>query len=656
MKKVFIFFLILTNIYFAQVENEDSLRVYKTSWYLGGGISYPRYMAISDQSIASHENIGAYLTLGYNLTEHFGFRLSPGYVMLNSFYYGNGREEVDNFVNMGMINLEALYTILPCERISPFVLIGYGITYFKSTNPYMGSVREAMKDAWVGYQALLGLGAEFKFFDDVSLKAEFDYVTASNNKIDGNDHINETKGLLFSNGDSYMNLKVGIVWYFDRGERSRICEPFGIREVIKEVPVEKLVVDTVYIEKIVEKAVTKRESFVLENVKFKFDKDELTEESKAILNNVAVTLNKFPDEKIEILGHTDSIGTDEYNLDLSERRANSVKNYLITRDVNGDRLYTGGCGERKPVADNGTEIGRAINRRIEFSIYKGVSGKCSKQIEGDADINGSEFENAVKNSEQVKIEGVFFKFDSDVLTQESEKTLLHVVDILKQYPNANVEIQGHTDSLGNNLYNEFLSEKRAKSVKKFLVKNGINESRLSTIGYGESKPIEDNGTAYGRAVNRRIEFKISNSDKIQIQSSKPAKVNLDQFGTLEEKEIAKSIEMGEKLVFTNVHFKTNSDVITNDSKKILDNAANVLSKMPNVNIEIQGHTDSDGNDQYNQVLSEKRAISVKNYLVQKGISVDRLTTAGFGETQPISDNSTPEGKAKNRRIEFQISK
>ena len=88
----------------------------------------------------------------------------------------------------------------------------------------------------------------------------------------------------------------------------------------------------------------------------------------------------------------------------------------------------------------------------------------------------------------------------------------------------------------------------------------------------------------------------------------------------------------------------------------MDNAANVLSKIPNVNIEIQGHTDSDGNDQYNQVLSEKRAISVKNYLVQKGISVDRLTTAGFGETQPISDNSTPEGKAKNRRIEFQISK
>ncbi|MBK8943812.1 MAG: OmpA family protein [Ignavibacteriae bacterium] len=661
MKKILLFCLFISNLFFAQTvidDDSDSIRVYKTSWYLGGGLSYPRYMTISDKSIASHKNFGAYLTLGYNLTEHFGFRLTPSYVLLHSFYYGNFGGEIDNYVNMGAINLEALYSLLPCEIISPYVLLGYGMTYFKSTNPYLGEIRKPINDAWIGYQALLGLGAEFKFFDDLSIKAEFDYITASNNKIDGNDHINEVKGMLYSNGDSYMNLKLGAVWYFDRGERSRICEPFSIREVIREVPVEKIVVDTVYIDKVIEKAVTKRESFVLENVKFKFDKDELTEESKAILNNVANTLNRFPDEKIEILGHTDNIGSDEYNLDLSERRANSVKNYLVTRGVVADRLYTAGCGERKPVADNDTEIGRAINRRIEFSIYDGISSKCPKPEEGGIQQNESEFEKAVLNNEQVIIEGVFFKFDSDQLTPESENTLTNVANVLQKYPDANVEIQGHTDSLGNNMYNEFLSDKRAKSVKNFLVKKGINESRLTTIGYGETKPIEDNGTSYGRAVNRRIEFNIKNSSNIKVQTAKPVKTDAvaDQFTTKEEKEIAQIIASGEKLVFTNIHFRTNSDIITKSSLNILDNAANVLSKMSDVNVEIQGHTDSDGSENYNQILSEKRAIAVKNYLVQKGISADRLTTKGFGETKPISDNSTKEGKAQNRRIEFEIIK
>ncbi|MBK7105784.1 MAG: OmpA family protein [Ignavibacteriae bacterium] len=658
MKKFLLFFLLLTNLSFAQTESDDSVNVYKTDWYIGGGLSYPRYMTISDKSIASHGNFGAYLTLGYNLTEHFGFRLTPSYILLNSFYYGNTGDEIDNYVNMGAINLEALYTILPCERITPFILLGYGMTYFKSSNPYPYTSGPIIGQAFWGYQAVLGLGAEFKFFNDISLQAEFDYITASNNKIDGNQSVNETKGLLFSNGDSYMNLKLGAVWYFDRGERSRICEPFSIREVIREVPVEKIVVDTVYIDKVIEKAVTKRESFVLENVKFKFDKDELTEESKAILNNVANTLNRFPEEKIEILGHTDNIGTDEYNMDLSERRAKSVKNYLVTRGVVEDRLYTGGCGERKPVSDNDSEIGRAINRRIEFSIYDGISSKCPKPEDGGIQQNGSEFENAVKNSEQVIIEGVFFKFDSDQLTPESDNTLTNVANVLQKYPDANVEIQGHTDSLGNNMYNEFLSEKRAKSVKNFLIKNGINESRLTPIGYGETKPIEDNRTAYGRAVNRRIEFKITNSDKIKVQTTKPAQLEsaVDKFSTKEEKEIAELIESGQKLVFTNIHFKTNSDIITKSSVKILDNAANVLAKMSDVNVEIQGHTDSDGNDKYNQDLSERRAISVKNYLVNKGISIDRLTTSGFGESKPVADNSTKEGKAQNRRIEFEIKK
>ncbi|MEO1630254.1 MAG: OmpA family protein, partial [Bacteroidota bacterium] len=67
---------------------------------------------------------------------------------------------------------------------------------------------------------------------------------------------------------------------------------------------------------------------------------------------------------------------------------------------------------------------------------------------------------------------------------------------------------------------------------------------------------------------------------------------------------------------------------------------------------IEGHTDSDGGDASNQTLSEDRAAAVKAYLVDNGIDADRLDTAGYGESEPVADNETPEGKAQNRRVVF----
>jgi len=92
--------------------------------------------------------------------------------------------------------------------------------------------------------------------------------------------------------------------------------------------------------------------------------------------------------------------------------------------------------------------------------------------------------------------------------------------------------------------------------------------------------------------------------------------------------------------------------LTQPSKEILDNVVAVLKKLSDLNIEIQGHTDSDGSEIYNQNLSEKRAVSVKKYLVSSGISKTRLSTVGVGESMPVAENNTAEGKAKNRRIEF----
>ena len=108
--------------------------------------------------------------------------------------------------------------------------------------------------------------------------------------------------------------------------------------------------------------------FVLRGVKFEFDSDRLTAPAKLILNDVALTLAGYPDIKLDVEGHTDSLGTDAYNLGLSERRANSVIRYLDTQGIKTDRLKAVGYGESVPIDSNDTEAGRDNNRRVEFKV------------------------------------------------------------------------------------------------------------------------------------------------------------------------------------------------------------------------------------------------------------------------------------------------
>jgi OOP family OmpA-OmpF porin len=103
-----------------------------------------------------------------------------------------------------------------------------------------------------------------------------------------------------------------------------------------------------------------------------------------------------------------------------------------------------------------------------------------------------------------------------------------------------------------------------------------------------------------------------------------------------------------------VNFENNKDVLTIDSKTTLEVAYNALVANSGIQIEISGHTDSKGHDQYNQDLSLRRAQAVRNWLVKKGIASNRMSTVGKGEKEPIADNATKEGRAENRRIEFYV--
>jgi outer membrane protein OmpA-like peptidoglycan-associated protein len=99
-------------------------------------------------------------------------------------------------------------------------------------------------------------------------------------------------------------------------------------------------------------------------------------------------------------------------------------------------------------------------------------------------------------------------------------------------------------------------------------------------------------------------------------------------------------------------FVKNSDVIRSQSFAILDQAVAVLNEYPDVKLEIQGHTDDTGSDEYNLDLSDRRAASVKTYFVSKGVAEDRLVTKGYGETQPEVENTSKANRSQNRRVVF----
>ena len=114
------------------------------------------------------------------------------------------------------------------------------------------------------------------------------------------------------------------------------------------------------------------------------------------------------------------------------------------------------------------------------------------------------------------------------------------------------------------------------------------------------------------------------------------------------------IESGERIALHNVFFEVDRYELLDESQIELDKVVEMLNNNPSVRVELGGHTDNVGSPAANQTLSEQRAKAVYNYLVSKGIAANRLSYKGYGETQPVADNATPEGRQLNRRTEMKV--
>lgn len=248
-------------------------------------------------------------------------------------------------------------------KVAPYLTVGLGYMNLKNLN-YPGG---AQKFGFL--TAPLGAGIRFKLHPVVNLIAQTSYIITFNDKYDayttqkGNDALWENKiGMLFNLGYHDENSigtpsgdddKDGVPNNIDRcpsTPRGAKVDKFGCTVVDEAANVEL------------------RE--IIKNIYFETNSDNLKSESYPNLDKLVFIMNKFPEARLIVEGHTDSDGEDSYNMSLSQKRANAVKAYLVGKGIGENRIAAKGYGETMPVASNKTEEGKAKNRRVEIILTK----------------------------------------------------------------------------------------------------------------------------------------------------------------------------------------------------------------------------------------------------------------------------------------------
>jgi len=181
----------------------------------------------------------------------------------------------------------------------------------------------------------------------------------------------------------------------------------------------------------------------------------------------------------------------------------------------------------------GAVIGKAAgNTAMGAIIGATVGGVTGAVIGRKMDKQAEEMQKVLKDDAEVRREGegivinfkekVLFAFNSADLGGNAQANLSKLVDVLNRYPNTNIQVIGHTDSIGTASYNQTLSERRANSVVSYLQNHNIASSRLSAKGMGQTDPIASNSTEEGRAQNRRVEFVITANEQMKAEAKQEA--------------------------------------------------------------------------------------------------------------------------------------
>lgn len=172
----------------------------------------------------------------------------------------------------------------------------------------------------------------------------------------------------------------------------------------------------------------------------------------------------------------------------------------------------GVIGSQSDNTAKGAIIGAAIGGTAGALIGNYMDKQAEELRE---DLEDAEVERVGEGIKITFDSGILFGFDSHSLNSESRENIRQLADVLKKYEDTEILIEGHTDSKGPKDYNLELSEERAESVGNYLITKGVDDNRISEVGYGERQPIADNDTEAGRQQNRRVEVAIFANDRLK---------------------------------------------------------------------------------------------------------------------------------------------
>lgn len=174
-------------------------------------------------------------------------------------------------------------------------------------------------------------------------------------------------------------------------------------------------------------------------------------------------------------------------------------------------------------ASGNTALGAIIGATVGGVTGAVIGRKMDKQAEEiEKNVPGAKVERVGEGIVVDFEEKILFGYDRSDLSEAAESNLDKLVRVLEEYPDTNIEVQGHTDSKGSKNYNQGLSERRARAVSAYLRNKGVPDSRLTTRGYGETAPVVENDTESNRSQNRRVTFLITANQKMVEEAKKEA--------------------------------------------------------------------------------------------------------------------------------------
>ena len=375
-----------------------------------------------------------------------------------------------------------------------------------------------------------------------------------------------------------------------------------------------------------------------------------------------------------------------YKKDKTEKTATTTEKEAVVNEVKNEEMIVPGyaLGEIPPISIPeipNLSVSENPNAKITLDMAKKISsvpgitispvkvedsnivgGSYSMQIGKNGDGQYSDKNKSVQTdgngAGQYEDDKVTIQRDEDGAGQYINKvtgvTLQVDKDGAGQYIDEKNDLSIQVDSNGTGLYTD-----KKNNVTIYVNENDVRyvSTNIEMVNNGDGS-----GTYTDKSKNLVIENDGKGKAKITFngQTTEVDAKPLEKPGKLAKLEMVPpvpSIEANSLLIAldSEVLFDVNKyDVrVHPEAEEVLKNLAIVLKEMDVKNFEIDGHTDSDGSDEYNQVLSEKRANSVKNFLVSQGVTAE-ITTKGYGESKPVASNDTAEGKQKNRRVEIII--